>query len=199
MSNVVQNSEVPYQLLTALFRSLNHELRTPLSVISNELYVLQAQSQDVEAALRKVREIDSLLGGVQHLLREPTPFQSCTLLDLLSEVSREHDLELVVHGESEWMVDTDLMTRALREFCVIAISMKRVERRVDIQSNGRVVFRSIPPDESRSEKVTSVSQFLSQQGRAWDARIPVIDTVFILHGIILNFEENNTLVLSQVR
>lgn len=54
MHNLPSNPK-PLLLITALLRSLGHELRTPLSVISNELYNLSFQVPKSEISLAQTR------------------------------------------------------------------------------------------------------------------------------------------------
>ncbi|MCB0319298.1 MAG: hypothetical protein KDD60_00150, partial [Bdellovibrionales bacterium] len=89
------SSPLPKSALLEFLQALNHELRTPLSVISNELYLLRSQSEGASRALEKVKEIDLLLTSIEafvapHVLNTPDTVVKSPMHLLLLKFTNEH-------------------------------------------------------------------------------------------------------------
>lgn len=73
----------PFQLVSALARALSHQIRTPLSIISNDLFFFQSliDPQECRRSLEKTRCIAGILNqacamGKEELRREPIDLES---------------------------------------------------------------------------------------------------------------------------
>jgi signal transduction histidine kinase len=79
-------------IVSALIRALNHRIRTPLSVISNELEAVRAiaPAQETDAARQRVQQISDILKSAAQFAVSPAPQQRIDAVQILSEVATQN-------------------------------------------------------------------------------------------------------------
>lgn len=87
-----------HAILSGFIRALNHRLRTPLSVVSNDLEALRAQlpSEEYERMRRKISQISELLRSVQRFSGALTLDSSVDLAQLVRSVAEERAVGAVL-------------------------------------------------------------------------------------------------------
>jgi signal transduction histidine kinase len=192
------SSRVAYDLLTRFVRGLNHEMRTPLSVVSNELFVLRAEGADVRIALEKVKQIDELLSATQHLLGPGGETSQLDLPSLLDEALQERKATLSCQSTLEWSGDAALLTKAFQEFFRIAEELSLFTESVVVvtEAGVHVPIDVVWPTESDSEHPL-LSRCLAPLSSFDGAVLPVIDAILDHHGIDLSRSERQGILFTQ--
>jgi hypothetical protein len=100
------------ELIGAFLHSLGHTLRTPLSVISNELYYLASLTPkgECDRAIRRCTELSETLKRVSVLSRADSPHEEVDLAQVLAELDQTHSLET-------FTIKTDPVR--IRELCIL--------------------------------------------------------------------------------
>lgn len=169
-----------YLKIFALFaRSLSHKIRTPLSVISNELYCLgtKTSKEDVELALSQCKKISGILGSATALTAELSisDFPAKDLVDACG-------IDLTIRGDKEKLL---FALSLLEETFGAPIAQK-------IASNGKSINLSYPLPSGISPNSSGICGALSElflNHLDIDSIAPsLFDTIILGHGWTISSE-----------
>lgn len=129
-------------LLTKFFKEFIHELRTPLSVISNELYIVNAGGIDTGQANPKTKEINNALIKYRELIDFEGQFAEIQLAEFLAEVAAELNIQIVKSDDSSdfsWKLYKETTKRAFLEFFSLISPKSDKIQDVEINSKDRSI------------------------------------------------------------
>ena len=125
MSVGEERSDRPLILLSALLRALAHKIRTPLSVISNDLNFIKSTGFEVECArdLVKVKQISDLLRRCTSSVLQSATSNSLTITEICECItavqlrSSDSDPKIRIRLDPQQLnIVLDLIAESLRNF-----------------------------------------------------------------------------------
>jgi hypothetical protein len=178
-------------LLTALMRSLGHRLRTPLSVISNELSCLSRIVPEGECsrAQRQCQEISTILKSTMSLAGKESPARNISGAELFSQLTC---LEAELSPEQavlKFCLDPEMIQAAvvmLRERIIdgeewqASFEFDRAENLFSLWLENRSAAKDSP---ALGRQFSLISEFLLFEYDRDSIEAPVCDALFLAQGI----------------
>lgn len=178
-------STVPHRLMTQLLRVLSHKMRTPLSVISNDLQYLASIHPDaeVERSLGKVKTISDLLSAVQSGLHCEVVPQEVSLCELLTVAGIEYESEVLSLPRVKAGPDfLKILFQELREMtqCRV-IGCAELGSYVALECSGEIASEM-----SRDFDFSLFTQVFNEELQLDSALFPILDSLLIASNISLH-------------
>lgn len=198
---------IPYEILSMFLRGLSHDIRTPLSVISNQLYLLQHVEGGTEAGLQKVRHIDQLLNQFQPFLQIGAQ-EEVHVGELLEELKKDvlGEAEFLLHasGSLIWNIDRARIKTALKAlFEVNASGAPSAPCEVHVKEEALFIYgeamsgQQLAKNAIATEKRIRFSDMMSASVPSHAVILLLIDAVFISQNIMMSLSDNRVVHLRQ--
>lgn len=198
---------IPYEILSMFLRGLSHEVRTPLSVISNQLYLLKHVEGGTEVGLHKVRHIDQLLNQFQPFLQIGAQEEvdvGVLLEELKKDVLGEVKFLLHVSGSLIWNIDRARIKTALKAlFEVSAAVAPSLPCEVHVNEDGLFICgeaisrEQLATNAIATEKRVRFSDMMSATVSFHSVLLLLIDAVFISQNIMTSLANTHSMQLRQ--
>lgn len=174
----VSHSET-FELLKAYSRSLFHKVRTPLSVVSNDLFYLKNEfpAGDLERPIRKSELIGNLLKEKEKHFSNPLPVD-CDIY----EIFRMGEIGKVPPGELKVRVDKEKLQFAVSQLTKL-ISLTFMSSEIE-NSRSQIHFSCLGDVHEPKQFVTT---FLSESGQ--EESTAVIDIALLSAGVDIYFSQ----------
>ncbi|MCI5065348.1 hypothetical protein MRY87_06455 [bacterium] len=173
-------NDLPLQLLSSCIRSLGHEIRNPLSVISNELFVLQSKGVDVELLAEKVRIIGETFSTLQSFSESESQRERVRLRDFLAALLT--DISVKGEGDPFWLMRRERCARvfsALFELLVAHTPLTKVQ--IEMLPGGFLITLPSPPPQAHEGR--SLAHHLFGAQHVDDSRLPLSEAVLCAEEI----------------
>ncbi len=198
---------IPYEILSMFLRGLSHDIRTPLSVISNQLYLLQHVEGGTEAGLQKVRHIDQLLNQFQPFLQIGAQ-EEVHVGELLEELKKDAlgEATFLLHasGPLIWNIDRARIKAALKMlFEVNASVAPSAPCEVHVKDEALFIYgeamsrQQLAKNAIATEKRVRFSDVMSATAVSHSVLLLLIDAVFISQNIMMSLSDNRVVHLRQ--
>ncbi|MBN8551159.1 MAG: hypothetical protein J0M12_17730 [Deltaproteobacteria bacterium] len=188
-----------HAIVSSLIRALTHRIRTPLSVISNELAALSPllPTAELAPATERVSQITELLKSLSQFTVSPSPKQRIEAQEVVREISALHQEKLVVsEGKSELPLlgDRRMFSLALNSLVTLLLQLDSapVPEPIAIRcstsgdNKGALLFRSCSKtllEGSQQQGWHSLSDFFND-GMDLDSFLPpCIDSILLAQGV----------------
>ncbi|MCB0333050.1 MAG: hypothetical protein KDD55_06090 [Bdellovibrionales bacterium] len=187
-----------------LLRGIAHDVRTPLSVISNDLqyFATQLPKGECDRSLRRCKEISEHLSALSSILLDPLERKKTSLLTLLNESLGDHwDTSAI---SSEIFLDTDRVRLGyvLQEIARVTGVQGSKEKQSFIawEDCCRLIF-SFPAKDLSDTLVgaSSVTELIESQTNSHFTSPPIADALCFLLQLRIEYKregERGILILS---
>lgn len=193
-------------IVSNLIRVLTHKIRTPLSVISNELEAFKAAlpGSELDLSRQRVMQISEILKSLSQFAVSPAPKQRTNAQEILEEICKLHAAQIAVGKRAaalETLGDRRLFSLALNSLLGLLVQL---DTQVEVESSadaeiGCIVFRSpfrSVLDNSGHAPWTSLSSFFND-GMDLDSFLPpCIDSVLLAQGVSVSVTAQNGISIS---
>jgi hypothetical protein len=178
------------RLLSALSNALNHQMRTPLSVIQNELTYLQSlvSPGECDRALNSCQKIQQILAKFSSYLKSDNSFHEINLEELLSEFQK---IGLLVNAKKDVndrkiFCNKELLSFAVHELHSAIQELQQVHCEIDCCTN-KIILRwtldvSLYHEITEPKVFNSFSEFFCLFMHRDIFELPVIDAIFLDHN-----------------
>jgi len=189
-----------YLLISALMRSLSHKIRTPLSVISNELQYFQANSQDegYGRALKCCSQISDILSEVCRVGVGELKIQNFNLQELVSAsfgcaLEVDSDSYIILGDSNRLSVAFELLKDELNSILeseIDRIKLKHVDNIIILSLF--LESKSLAAEQLRS--FYTLTEFFESLFSYNACNIPLIDLIFMVHGVKTMISMDSTML-----
>lgn len=180
-------------LLGSLIRSLSHELRSPLSVLANDLTYLKSRypNDDVDRALAQVDKISSLLKKVSKIGDGALDLESHPMKEVLALA----ELDTAQCGDAMITVDRDVTALALQWLVELLDGFSYGKNTAARIAPGQIEFSQVNAPSIKGD-FSSLTSFCSEACRTNTLLAPLIDSVFQAQAIELKISSGDRLVVN---
>ena len=180
----MERERYPLVLLAAFSRALAHKIRTPLSVISNELSCLAAESPEgATTATVRAREIAEILKSACRITSAKVAIERITLASVIED--RASELHSITLRADPALLKTafDALRCVFRRYgdgeCSVAVVANSLS-----EGLVRLVFSGPwSADIAPHESFSSLSELVSERLSLDSLDAPLFDAVMLAHGI----------------
>lgn len=178
-----------FHAVAGVFRALAHQLRTPLAVVSNDLFYFQTllPENECERSQQRCRQISELVQSVCEPFASPLSLEKVLLTPLLRKVfSREIDSSINLTEDVFVLGDQQRLEFAFTELRNLRLQYPEPEEsiRIKLEPEGTKYVLSIQGQRCLSPQVryNSLGEFF-YDGLGIDLISPgIIDLIFAAHG-----------------
>lgn len=191
----MKDNELPFFLLKTFARALGHQLRTPLSVISNDLSFLKASESTLECdrSINRCKELGSILKESTELFYSELSWKKIALISLWQELSESLKFDLVFEQQDfDKLIitgDESILIRSLTELVKLFASLttdKSVKVKLSHEQEAKIVLEGkaaiSTEQEVEQSSFSAFYQTLSKEDTIW---LPLVDAVLSLHKMTL--------------
>lgn len=180
-------NQLPFIILATLARSLAHKLRTPLSVVTNDLstfkMLLENSAEDVDRSMRRCNEISDILRSLTNIGKAELNFQKINL----KEFSDQNKLGIKNISLTDFIsLDSTRFNFAIQQLDTIFPDAEKVFQvnNDQLELNYTYLLKHAP----KSSNYLCLSEFF-QAGLGSDIIMPsLIDAILIAHQATYKFE-----------
>lgn len=193
-AGIASEAAQSFNRLVRFIRALNHRLRTPLSVISNDLYYLRtvAAGSEIERSMTRVQEMKSILNSVSLCGTRPLEFEEASFEELArgaadssGTVVRMSSSALVRVDRERIVLALTLVLEMLRPLSFGSLDIAGAEDSaptVNIYGNA-----ALPCAEGGGSEL-DLERFLLDRFGPDDMRPVIIAAIFSAHGVCARVE-----------
>ncbi|MCB9029468.1 MAG: hypothetical protein H6619_00315 [Deltaproteobacteria bacterium] len=189
------------RLIHALTRALAHKIRTPLSVISNDLSYFQSQLEpgETERGLRKVREINEILKLCGELGSGEVKIESLNAEEL-KDLILQNAPEIAVNvsesksynlDKQKFILALQLIAHTLSDYC----SKANLENcKITAVLDSKITLNVVRLE--KDIKTESFTSLFCEQLQFDSPYPPIIDAILIAHDLKVNLIDGQFTILN---
>jgi hypothetical protein len=205
-----EHQRLSYQLLRAFTRALGQKIRTPLSVISNDLVYFKSVLPEGEAerAIRNCHLINDIIGAgtmaqdasgfEEHFLLADVVTERCRIAGKLDLLECELQSPVTLRGESSLLgTALGIVLTALDHF--VGSASKNITIVLSPSGEGEdrcvLTLASVDqPNEGESRLFDTLTKLFNEELGVDAIEIPLADAIFSAHGCSVSINWKNAIV-----
>lgn len=190
------NEGLALKLISAFLKALAHKIRTPLSVISNDLSYFQSKlpQGETKQSSEKIATINNLFSKYNAIGDGELKAAQISVEELLSDLKKRRDIVVNLSSDAAFKINCDLkLMRLALELLCDTLSIARLHSgtlTLNISPNGELTISELALPAQFNPDSTLTLLFCNLLNMDADS-VPLIEAILMAHGCSIKWVKNN--------